>query len=429
MRLPPKTGRHRNKRTAGGRSTFSADPLTPTSNAGITLGNEDIIRGDPGRLRTVRASCCLLRRVVGRAVNTWEQLQSRQQTTSEEGLQTLFQEVLAGPELFLSSLDLSRDSLRFTPMSLETYRSSDFLDHRMDRTTGSDVTVGANAFVALFDRVKPEQKPLSFIFHTGYCCSTLLARCLEHLSDTLVLKEPAPLRRLSESWFTAPKTHDLRKFNRIVAIMLARRYREEAVVVKTTSHCINMLPELFDLHSHNRAVFLLPSLEESLVCYLKDPLRRREARFYLGYLGELVPPDLPLGPHLAITDAQIVALLWMIQVRFYYEIAKPLARERLVVLNSSAFLDDPAQTLRRVVEHFGISATEQDLRQVLESDVFNRYAKGRHLAFNKATRRAHLEWIADIYAREVEFAVNWAKSLPIWPAIDANLPSEFQAGI
>jgi hypothetical protein len=342
--------------------------------------------------------------------------------------QALAKDIFAGPELFLSSLDLARNTLRFTPMSPESYRSSDFLDDRMDRSTGSDVTMDSNAFIALFDRVNPEQKPLNFILHTGYCCSTLLARCLENLDATLVLKEPAPLRQLSECWFTRSKTHDLRKLNKIVGMLLSRRFSEESVIVKATSHCINMMPELLELHSDNKAVFLFSSLEESLACYLKDPLRRREARFYLGVISELVPPDLPLGPRLAIIDAQIVALLWMIQVRFYGQIAKSLSGERLLALNCNDFLNDPPRTLERVADHFGIPATKADLRLVLESHTFNRYAKGQHMAFDRATRRAHLDWVADLYAKEIEFAMHWAKNLPIWSGLNASLPNELDLG-
>ena len=187
-----------------------------------------------------------------------------------------------------------------------------------------------------------------------------------------------------------------------------------------------MMPELLGLHADNRAVFLFSSLEESLACYLKDPLRRREARFYLGVMGELVPPGLPLGSHLAIIDAQIVSLLWMVQVRFYCQIAKSLSGGRLLALNCDGFLNNPVLALERVASHFGIAATPGDLKEVLESDAFKRYAKGQHIAFDKTTRRAHLEWVADHYAKEIEFASKWARSLPIWSEFNVSLPNELK---
>ncbi len=368
------------------------------------------------------------RRVVGRAMNSHVHPQSPPQVSDWASAQALFKDVFVGPELFLSSLDVTGNTMNFTPMSLETYRSSDFLDHRMHRTAGSDIKLDSNTFVALFDRFNPEQKPLSFIFHTGYCCSTLLARCLENLNQTLVLKEPAPLRRLSECWFTKSQEYDLRKLNKIVGILLSRRFSEESVVVKSTSHCNNMMPELLGLHADNKAVFIYSGLEDSLACYLKDPLRRREARSYLGIMGELVPPDLPLGPHFAMIDAQIVSLLWMIQVRFYCQIAKSLSGGRLLALNCDEFLNGPLLALERVASHFGIAATQGELQEVLESDAFKRYAKGQHIGFDRTMRRAHLDGVADLYAKEIEFATKWAKSLPIWSEFSARLPHELKLG-
>ncbi len=339
---------------------------------------------------------------------------------------TLIKDILASPELCLSSLDVRRNTMLFTPMSLETYRSSDFLDARMHRAGRSDVTVDLNDFVALFEHFNSQPKPLSIIFHTAYCCSTLLARCLENLNQTLVLKEPALLRQLSEAWFTKLPGHDLQKLNRVVGTLLSRRFSQESVIVKATSHCINMMPELLGLHADNRAVFLFSSLEDSLACYLKDVRRRREARFYLGVMGELVPPDLLLEAKFTNNDAQIIALLWMVQVRFYCQISESLSGGRLIALNCDDFLDTPALALERVASYFGISTTERALQDVLGSDAFKRYAKGQHIDFDREFRRAHLIWVSDLYAKEIEVATKWTRSLPLWSEIPEYLPNQLQ---
>ena len=351
---------------------------------------------------------------------------SHLQASDGATIQALFKDIFEGPQLFLSSLDLNHNVMVFTPMTLNTYASSDFLDSRLNRGGGPDVTIDSDVFMTLFDRFRPEQQPLNFIFHTGYSCSTLLARCLQNLKQTLVLKEPAPLRWISESWFTKPPTHDLRKFNTVVGSLLARRFGRERVVVKSTSHCINMMPELLGLHAENKAVFLFSSLEDALASYLKDPLRRKEARFYLAVMRDLVPSDLPLGPQLAILDAQIISLMWMVEVRFYCQIARSLSDGRLLALNCNELLNNPALALRRVASHFGIAATQEDLLKVLESEAFKRYAKGQHVAFDRTTRRAHLDLASDQYAKEIEFATNWARNLPIWANFGANLPNELK---
>ncbi|MDX1515081.1 MAG: hypothetical protein R3174_15195, partial [Gammaproteobacteria bacterium] len=197
---------------------------------------------------------------------------------SDRELDALFDSVFVSPELYLQSFDLEAKSLSFTPMTAETYRSSSFLDQRIHKAQPVDARVDMLPFLETYERFRPEPRPVGFIFHTAFCCSTLLARCLQELRDTLVLKEPVPLRVLSRHWFD-PSTEDLcRRMGDLLAVLLSRRFAGEAVVVKATSFCNNIMPELMDMHEGNRAVFIYSDLEESVASFLKSPASRREAR-------------------------------------------------------------------------------------------------------------------------------------------------------
>jgi len=39
---------------------------------------------------------------------------------------------------------------------------------------------------------------------------------------------------------------------------------------------------------------------------------------------------------------------------------------------------------------------------------------------------AHLDWVADLYAKEIEFATKWARSLPLWSELPVTLPNELK---
>jgi hypothetical protein len=287
-----------------------------------------------------------------------------------------------------------------------------------------DVAVDLNEFIEGFDHHHAKQKPLRFIFHTAYCCSTLLARCLQEINNTLVLKEPAPLRSLSQMWFGELPESDLGKLKTVVGALLARRFASEHVIVKTTSHCSNIMRELLELHDDNRAVFLYASLEETLASFLKDPARRREARRYLGYIGSHVPWRIPAEDRIGFIDAQIVALLWVVQMRLYCELAEKHFGDRMLALNCNEFLANPAYMLDRVASHFGLLVTRDFLDAIVASDVFRLYAKDQHIEFDREMRQAHLHHIATVYANEIEAAQTWAQSLPLWSAIPKTLPNE-----
>jgi hypothetical protein len=35
-------------------------------------------------------------------------------------------------------------------------------------------------------------------------------------------------------------------------------------------------------------------------------------------------------------------------------------------------------------------------------------------------------WVADVYAKEIEFATKWARSLPLWSELPVTLPNELK---
>ena len=47
-------------------------------------------------------------------------------------------------------------------------------------------------------RLRAEARPIHFIFHTGYCCSTLLCRALDVPGVSMALKEPQIMYAISE---------------------------------------------------------------------------------------------------------------------------------------------------------------------------------------------------------------------------------------
>ena len=116
----------------------------------------------------------------------------------------------------------------------------------------------------------------------------------------------------------------------------------------------------------------------------------------------------------------------MVRARFYCQIAKSPSGGRLLAPNCNELLDSSLRALERVASHFGISATNGNLRDVLGGDAFKRHAKGQHIAFDRNAHRAHLDWVADLYAKEVEFATGWARSLPLWPELSVTLPNELK---
>ena len=144
---------------------------------------------------------------------------------------------------------------------------SSFLDTRIEAPPGETqpLTVAdAEAAAAGLPRA-----PVGWIFHTSFCASTLLARCLHLAPHTVALKEPLVLRRLSDA------RHSGWSIEGLVApslALLARPWRAGgAVVIKPTHVALNIAAELMAAVPESRAVVVTSSLADFLVSNLKKP--------------------------------------------------------------------------------------------------------------------------------------------------------------
>lgn len=343
---------------------------------------------------------------------------------SKNELDALWENIFESPELYLQSIDLTGKTMTFTPMTTETYRSTSFLDERIHQAQSVNANVDMNDFIATFDDSRPTPRPLGFIFHTAYCCSTLLARCIQDLEDTLVLKEPVPLRTLSEEWFHSTNAGACRKMRDMLSVLLSRRFGDEAVVVKATSLCNNIMPELLDMHEKTRAVFIFSGLEESIASFLKSPDRREEARAFLNSMRNLLPEGLKLEDCQRLIDANVVALLWVLQVRAYCELASTRFSGSLVALNCNQLLADPVGALLLAANHLGIGCSRSTVEDVVSGSAFSMHAKLRGSGFSREDRRTDLLRLADRFGEEIRFASQWVRRLPLWEHIPATLPAE-----
>lgn len=144
---------------------------------------------------------------------------------------------------------------------------SSFLDTRLEAPPGETepLTVAdATAAAAGLPRA-----PVGWIFHTSFCASTLLARCLHVAPHTVALKEPLVLRRLSDA------RHAGWSLDGLVApslALLARPWRAAgAVVIKPTHVALNVAADLMAAMPDSRAVVVTSSLADFLVSNLKKP--------------------------------------------------------------------------------------------------------------------------------------------------------------
>ena len=95
---------------------------------------------------------------------------------------------------FPVDLDVPARAFRFLKLAPSVLEDSVFLDTRIGAPLEQAVAVPAGALGA-----SPAGAVPAFLFHTSFCCSTLLARTLHIAPRVVALKEPLVLRRLADA--------------------------------------------------------------------------------------------------------------------------------------------------------------------------------------------------------------------------------------
>jgi len=151
-------------------------------------------------------------------------------------------ELAGDPHWFLDNIDPNARVFSFLRMEREKLSGTPFLDQRLERAGAAQATASLEALEASLPSDLP---PLNFIWHIGFCCSTLIAHALDHPGKNLSLREPGVTMTLAAAkrggWFSPQ--HLGPRLPSAVFRLLARPFGEgEKVLVKPTN-TVNTLIE------------------------------------------------------------------------------------------------------------------------------------------------------------------------------------------
>ncbi len=269
-----------------------------------------------------------------------------------------------------------RDTLVLARMPRELQRRVTFLDPRfIDRATESPALPISQLPAT---RIHAEAGPLHFIFHTGFCCSTLLARALDIPGVSMGLKEPAVLACFAEYWSNSRRTAGALEALTVTLDLLSRPLSPgEVQIVKPSTVANHIIPQLLHARPDAKAIVLFSSLDTFLRAIARRGL---EGRIFARELFHQFAPVIPLdagasgNDSVLQADLQIAARAWLMQAAFMDSIAKRFG-DRVQVLNSETFIADPADTLARIGAFFGLGMSPEIARATAESAVFQEHSK------------------------------------------------------
>ena len=258
----------------------------------------------------------------------------------------------------------------------------------------------------------PAPAPVHFIFHSAYCCSTLLANAFDRAGLSSSLKEPQLLADMV-GW--RQRGGEPRRIGKVLdqsLTLLARPFAPgEAVVIKPSNVVNGLAQAIMNIRPDAGAVLLYAPLPVFLASIARKGMwGRLWARELLS--RQLVDGLVDLGfeprDYLLHTDLQAAAVGWLAQKQLFATMAARWP-DRVRTLDSEVLVERPVEALLATAKLFSLALDERVASQIVD-EVFARNAKdGSDFASGqRVSERAAGE---AIHAEEIEKVTVWAEAV------------------
>jgi hypothetical protein len=278
------------------------------------------------------------------------------------------------------------------------------------------------------DAVMKEAVPkgtVHFIFHSAFCCSTLLARALDIPGTAMALKEPTILNDLVGWRHRGAKPDRLSEVLEDSLHLLSRPFGSpEATVIKPSNVTSGLVPAMMEIMPEAQALVLYAPIE----VYLKSVAKK-------GMWGRLWVRDLlvkqlkdgliDLGfddeQYLQLTDLQAAAVGWLAQHKQLAALGIKYGAARVRSVDCELLLRNPKHAITCLGSHFKLQLGEKLVEQVVAGPAFSRHSKF-DTAFDADARALEYAEAAKIYADEIEKVTIWIRAVAANAGVEMELP-------
>lgn len=338
--------------------------------------------------------------------------------TAELDVEDLFSD----PNMFLLGVDLEKRTAIFLPLTRTGYREISFLDDRAIRHDARCLQLDLDDLFELCSDRSDLLKSPQYIFHTGFSCSTLLARCLDAIEGCFLIKEPFILHQISEYRLQFQKgNRAFREWKHLLGLatrFLSRTFLpSDRVLIK--ADCNFILDSLLESNKGASVLFWYPALSTFVLSILKEEPRREWVRTRLersALIHRSQGDRFSFAEYIGrrahqLTDTQAAACFWLSQICIYHESLRRFRQCRIKILRSDQFIDNTSDTLLALARHFDLKASEADVKRIIQSDVMQYHAKNLLRRFNFGSFSAELRTLAETYRDELANGIHFIETV------------------
>ena len=320
---------------------------------------------------------------------------------------------LDDPHWFPDAFDAKANTVLMTKANRDDLAFVAFLDERWDRSGLQQKTVP----VSQLSNFPPPFTHPRFIWHTAFCCSTLLARCLDKPGANLSLREPTTLMSVAN----LKRMQGERASNSVLKLFLDTLGRgfvdNECVTIKPTNIVNNLIGDVMRAHQNSKHVLLISSLKSFIISIAK---KGEGGRAFARKLFTIFAMDgHPVGQMdqrqlMQMSDLQIAALVWHMQIANFLEVTQIGGPSRVAWLDGDVFVNSPEKILKKVDSFLELNLGSDHILATIQGPLFKKDSKDMKRDFGPENRSLEAEKVEKSLGDELKAIMDW--SYTVFPA-------------
>ncbi|HEY0132163.1 MAG TPA: hypothetical protein VGB57_12245 [Allosphingosinicella sp.] len=315
-------------------------------------------------------------------------------------------------------------TLQLVHLPRDEQRGLSFLDHRF---VAEEIPRFELAVAELAGKDKPPTAAgCHFIFHSAFCCSTLMSRALGEAGAATSLHEPQALTDLA---CLLPKSHwpdDQQQALRVVLDLLERPHQVGGTtVIKPSDFANPLIDAILAFRPGSRILLMYAALPAFLLTIARRGRKYRSWARSLATIYRRHPQfeTKRTNDLLLLTDLEVAAFVWLNHQARFVRLAATLPEGRVATLRADSFLAEPARTVHAASAHFGLGLTEEQAAAIAAGSVFGEHSKRPGRSFDPAALKREEALAGFAYGAEIGEAVEWAEAV----AAQAGVPLSLEA--
>jgi hypothetical protein len=258
--------------------------------------------------------------------------------------------------------------------------------------------------------------PPRFIFHTAFCSSTFLSRCLDVEGTSVSLREPQLLLDAANAkrmeWKSNTTSLDYSHLPKLALALLQKHATaNEKLILKPINSVNNIIPELLQVTGPTRSLMLFTNARNFILSTLKKGEGGKQT---VRSMFDLLRCDFP---HLAnlqlthtihMTDMRISMTLWRLQIEQAENVVRQFsANNEMASLYGEELIDRPLEVLKAANEFLGLGISAEQVQAIAGGDQRFNDAKNAGEQFSKEKRAATYEQLEKFYGADLDDGLEW----------------------